>query len=150
MPFRFATIYTSNRKSLICALRCFKGRSLHRKSDKTQLKPMWGHSRAHVEWSERRGVKANKMRERERMLFGSFEGKQKAMMRCRWGRASLAHYSSTANHNAESPWFLGTIKERPGECRIYASQFTCVRWELWVSLQRPHHGSPQSSLSTMH
>ncbi len=108
MPFRFATIYTSNRKSLICALRCFKGRSLHRKSDKTQLKPMWGHSR---EWSERRGVKGKKMRERERMLFGSFEGKQKAMMRCRWGRASLAHYSSTANHNGESPWFLITTKE---------------------------------------
>ncbi len=114
---------------------------------------MWGHSRAHVEWSERRGVKGKKMRargERQRMLLGSFEGKQKAMMRCRWGRASLAHYSSTANHNGESPWFLGTIKERPGECRIYASQFTCVRWELWVSRQRPHYGSPQSSLRAMY
>lgn len=42
------------------------------------------------------------------------------------------------------------MKERLGECKIYASQFTCIRWELWASFQRPHHGSPQSSLRAMH
>lgn len=152
MPFRFATIYTRNRKSLIYALRRFQrqiaAQNIWQNQNKTDVRSFSCTSR--VKWKTWCKGRENESKRRERILFGSFEGKQKVMMRCRWGRASLAHYSNTANHNGESPWFLGTITEGPGECRIYASQFTCVWWELWISLQRPHRGSPQSSLRVVH
>lgn len=66
----------------------FKGRSLHWISDKTKIKPMWGHSCAHLEWSEKLGVKGKKMRERERSVAAL-----KVNRKPWWGRASLAHYS---------------------------------------------------------